>query len=157
MLASIMGVVISMNAGAQPIVKWTDEHGHVHYSDHAPPGHTRVSDVGLPSTAQTGSITPTPTGDAAPASASNDDAAEAAAAAEREQKKRIQQQQEAQRAARKKSDQAVVDRCKADHNTFCNVGADELRKRERLAALMQCANPAACRNVEKLSEAAASQ
>lgn len=32
---------------APQIVKWTDETGHIHFSDHAPSGHTRVTEVSL--------------------------------------------------------------------------------------------------------------
>jgi hypothetical protein len=164
LLAYVLAVtagVVGSNATAQQIVKWTDESGHVHYSDHAPAGHTAVNTV-TPSKTPTGNgAAPTTPRDALDPQyraqqasgaglASEYDAEQEAAAAQRTSKQQHDSQQQAQQAAHKNADQAVIDRCKADHMLNCKDGADAIRQRDHLAAEIQCTNPAACREVERL-------
>jgi hypothetical protein len=148
-----------MAATAQQIVKWTDENGHVHYSDHAPAGHTAVNSVDLPKSAGGGSgpAAHSDTLDPQQPSPSNNgeglasefDAEQAAASTKRAQDQQREAQQQATLAARKKADQAVIDRCKEQHNLNCK-DAKGIREREHLQAQMQCTTPAGCRKVEEI-------
>ncbi len=132
---------------AQNIVKWTDENGQVHYSDHAPPGTTSVG-VALPKAPR---VTETPRSTAtkllvggdnpvAGGTRQNSDMDERttrANVAERELAARQQRYRDAQAAADKKADKETLDNCKANRETYCNKGADAIREREQLNASMQ--------------------
>ena len=141
-------------ARAQAIVKWTDESGHVHYSDHAPPGRTAVSGVStVKSSGLSGSTSAAVPGNALDQQnqlGAAHDAEQAAEDAEHARKLQLEQQQQAAQAARKKADQAVIDRCMADHQINCSDGADAIRQRNHLAAEAQCTTPAGCRQVEQI-------
>lgn len=150
-------------AQAQAIVKWTDDKGQVHYSDHAPPGHTTASAVATMKLKPAEPSAPTLPRDAFDAgnrigpgsgmsSIPPDETQGPISISEQERKRRLAEQQKAANAARQKADKAVIDRCRADHETYCDQGADVIRERDRIRAELQCDNPAACANVRRLSE-----
>lgn len=142
-------------AAAQPIVKWTDESGQVHYSDHAPPGVT-AANVAVqkapralePSVARPATVPLVVTRQANESELSP--AAQAIHAADearrRETAEREKRYRDAQAAAMKQEDKQAVDRCNANHETYCKEGADAIREREQLRVLMEYADVAAERD-----------
>ena len=79
---------VSADDHAPQIVKWTDATGHVHFSDHAPPGHTQVTEVPLNNPMLIGSDSP-PTTQQAPDSRDRVGTANADATAEPEDKRHL--------------------------------------------------------------------
>lgn len=138
-------------AAAQQIVKWTDESGQVHYSDHAPPGATaaKVAVEKAPKAPET-AIASQAT--APPAVTSQSDgsglspAAQAIHAADearrRETADREKRYRDAQAAAFKQEDKQAIDRCNANRETYCKQGADAIREKEQFRANMEYANAA---------------
>jgi Domain of unknown function (DUF4124) len=144
-------------AAAQQIVKWTDESGQVHYSDHAPPGAptVKVAVQKAPKAPEAGASTATQPIMVTPqTSGPGTDPAEAMRAADearrRELADRQQRYRDAQAAALKQADKEAVDRCNANRETYCKRGADVIREREQFHADLEYANAATQR--EKLAD-----
>jgi len=139
---------------AQQVFKWTDENGQVHYSDHAPPGQT-TTNLALPKAPKPSTPVNAP-GAGSPGAADNSSrnqhertpqqAAQGESEADRdrrqseENKKRMFAKLRAnQEAADKAADKAVIDECKANRETYCKGGADQIRERENFKANLQWA------------------
>ena len=133
---------------AQQIVKWTDEQGQIHFSDHAPPGQnaTHVVVPPAPKSVPPSNVAPSRgnsygtrstagSGQTAP-----DSEAERRAAAAKEQQRRWDEQKKAAAEARLKADKAVLAECQANRETYCNQSADAIRKQEHMIAEMQYAD-----------------
>jgi hypothetical protein len=167
--ALLVAVLTPLSVLSEGIVRWVDDQGHVHYSDHAPAGHTPVSSV---------TSAPPPSAPATPAESQSQgnsggnggsnsggpteaDLAtqwELSHRAEQAQKNQASQRQamaDSQKAMKDKVDQAVIAHCKADHENYCNQGADSIRQHEKWQLMSQCADmhnqygapPPACRNI----------
>jgi Domain of unknown function (DUF4124) len=138
--------LVPTSATAQQIVKWTDDQGQIHFSDHAPPGQNATNVVvqkAPKSTAPSTAVRPQTQGNsyvsgagAASAPASDSEAARRAAA-EKEQQRRWDEQNKAAAAARLKADKDLIAQCKANRETYCNQSADAIRKQEHMIAEMQ--------------------
>jgi hypothetical protein len=149
--ALFCGVLTPTPAAAQQIVKWTDESGQVHYSDHAPPGATvaKVAVQKAPKTPETDfartatapmMVTPqTDESGLSPAAAAIHAADEAR---RRETADREKRYRDAQAAAFKQEDKQAIDRCNANRETYCKQGADVIREREQFRASLEYANGA---------------
>ena len=149
--ALFCAVLTSTPAMAQQIVKWTDESGQVHYSDHAPPGAAtaKVAIQKAPAAPETDPASPA-TAPAVITSQSNGSELSPAAAAihaadearRRETADREKRYRDAQAAALKQADKETMDRCNANRETYCKQGADAIREREQFRANMEYANAA---------------
>lgn len=141
-------------ATAQQIVKWTDDQGQVHYSDHAPPGQAAV-DVNIPKAPKV--TLPTNAGIASsplatsggnsggsshspgsPQTASSNEDPRAVAA--REQERKWEEQRKAAAAASAQADKETLERCQADRETYCRDGVAAIRQHEKLQAEQQYLN-----------------
>jgi Domain of unknown function (DUF4124) len=149
-LALFCSVLTPTPAAAQQIVKWTDESGQVHYSDHAPSGATAVkvavqkapmapeADIANPARTQI-VVTPQTNGsELSPAEAMR----AADEARRRESADRQQRYRDTQAAALKQADKETLDRCNANRETYCKQGADAIREREQFRANLEYANAA---------------
>ena len=137
-------------AAAQQIVKWTDESGQVHYSDHAPPGATTATvavqkapkapetDIASPATAPLVVTSQTKGSGMSPA----EEMRAADEARRQELADRQQRYRDAQAAALKQADKETIDRCNANRETYCKQGADVIREREQFRANLEYANAA---------------
>jgi Domain of unknown function (DUF4124) len=150
-LALFCRVLMPTPAAAQQIVKWTDESGQVHYSDHAPPGATTAkvtvqkgpkapeTDIASPATAPIGVTSQSNGSGLSPA-------AEAIHAADEARRRELADRQkryrDAQAAAFKQEDKQAIDRCNANRETYCKQGADVIREREQFRASLEYANSA---------------
>ena len=144
-------VLLPTPAAAQQIVKWTDESGQVHYSDHAPPGATTATvavqkapkapetDIASPATAPIRVTSQSNGSGLSPAAEAMHAADEAR---RRELADRQQHYRDAQAAALKQADKETLDRCKANRETYCKQGADVIREREQFRANLEYANAA---------------
>jgi hypothetical protein len=142
--------LVSTTATAQQIVKWTDEQGQVHFSDHAPPGQNATHVVvekppkstppPAPADQQTqanSSSTRRWSTSHEPGEAAPDSEAARRAAAAQAQQRRWDEQNKAAAAARQKADQDLIAQCKANRETYCNQSANAIRKQEHTIAEMQ--------------------
>ena len=137
-------------AAAQQIVKWTDESGQVHYSDHAPPGATsaKVAVQKAPRAPETdiASSATAPIAVAPQTNGSEQSPAEAMRAADEARRQELADRQkryrDAQAAALKQADKETLDRCNANRETYCKQGADVIREREQFRVNMEYANAA---------------
>ena len=151
--------LVSTTATAQQIVKWTDEQGQVHFSDHAPPGQnaTHVVVEKAPNSTPPAATVPLATAPAAiigqptqgnssvrrwglaaeSSRAAADSEVARRAAAAKEQQRRWDEQNKAAAAARLKADQDLIAQCKANRETYCNQSANAIRKQEHTIAEMQ--------------------
>ena len=144
-------VLTSTPAVAQQIVKWTDENGQVHYSDHAPPGATaaKVAVQKAPKAPET-DFASSATAPIVVTRQTNESglspAVEAIHAADearrRETADREKRYRDAQAAAFKQEDKQAIDRCNANRETYCKQGADVIREREQFRADLEYANGA---------------
>jgi Domain of unknown function (DUF4124) len=135
-------------ATAQQMFKWTDENGQVHYSDHAPPGQT-TTNLPLPKAPRPSKPVNAPgagSPNAADNSSRNQHAAQDESEADRDRRKSEEDKQRMfakmranQQAADKAADQAVIAECRANRETYCKGGADQIRERENLKANLQWA------------------
>lgn len=134
---------------AQQIVKWTDEQGQIHFSDHAPPGQDVTHVVVQKAPKIVPPANPAPRievksygagSGSGPGQMAPDSEAARRAAAAQEQQRRWDEQNKAAAAARLKADQALIAECKANRETYCNQSADAIRKQEHLIAEMQYAD-----------------
>lgn len=137
--------LVPMSATAQQIVKWTDEQGQIHFSDHAPPGQN-ATNVIVQKAPQGTAVGPQTQGNTYMSGAGRtsapapDSEAERRAAAAKEQQRRWDEQNKAAEAARLKADKDLIDQCKANRETYCSQSADGIRKQEHMIAEMQYAD-----------------
>ena len=142
--ALVAWVVAPALATAQQVVKWTDERGQVHYSDHAPPGQATVN-VDLP---KAPTVTPpTNVGVAGPqpatsggASSSPTHTEDPRAEAAREQQRKWEEAKKAAAAASAQADKDTIARCEADRETYCREGVAAIRQHEKAQAVQQYLN-----------------
>lgn len=138
-LLSMTAIVVSNGATAQQIVKWTDESGHVHYSDHAPAGHTSTNSVAVSKAPAAGGTAPAteppPASPDAPRDALDPrlrteqaaqagmamqfDSEQAAAADHARWKREAEEQQRANEQARKKAQQDLLHKCLNERQLNC--------------------------------------
>lgn len=126
---------------AQKIVKWTDANGQVHYSDHAPTDQNAVA-VNVPKSPpppppKPKPVVPVQTDEDAALNAQADAAHQKYLADEAARKKQYADDKKRQEDWQKKYDQSVVDRCKANHETYCNKGAKGIQDEEWLRGVKQ--------------------
>lgn len=149
----LCGALAPARVTAQQIVKWTDEQGQVHFSDHAPPGQT-VADVVLQKAPKTTERTnalvanaPSATGNSysagpgsGPAQTAPSNESQRAAAAAQAQQRKWEELRRSTAAAKQQADKETVARCKADRETYCDQGADAIRKQQHTIAEIQYAD-----------------
>lgn len=138
-----MGVALApLIASAEGIVRWVDDKGQVHYSDHAPPGSSPASVVHA-AAPPADPAAAAALGHALDTAGAPEDGAAATAAVPDPAALSRKRQAEQQRIAedlRKKSDQAAVARCREQHETYCNQGAEAIRQHDKMRELMECAD-----------------
>lgn len=149
--ALFCSVLTPTPTAAQQIVKWTDESGQVHYSDHAPAGAAaaNVAVQKAPKAPETSFSRPTTAPMLVPPQTNESGlspAAQAIHAADearrRETADREKRYRDAQAAAFKQEDKQAMDRCNANRETYCKQGADVIREREQFRANSEFANAA---------------
>ncbi len=149
--ALLCSVLTPTPTAAQQIVKWIDESGQVHYSDHAPPGATaaKIAVQKAPKAPETGFSRPATAPMVVPDQTNESGlspAAQAMHAADearrQETANREKRYRDAQAAALKQEDKQAIDRCNANRETYCKKGADAIREREQFRANLEYANAA---------------
>ena len=125
-------------------MKWTDEQGQIHFSDHAPPGQKaspvvvqKAPPSALPPTAVGSGVVGSRSQVNSAVSGPGDSEAGRRAAAFQAQQRRWNEQNKAAAAARLKADKDLIAQCKANRETYCNQSADGIRKQEHTIAEMQ--------------------
>ena len=115
------------------VMKWTDADGQVHYGDSAPPGVSASQVYVSPARPGRPAVPPRPLATPpSPAPARQLTVAEEREAAAEEGRRRnvegLAALGQVARDTAARNDQEVVARCKAARNTYCNGGAEEVRK-----------------------------
>jgi Domain of unknown function (DUF4124) len=128
-----------MAAGVQ---KWTDAEGNVHYGDAPPPGAaTQSIRVNAPPPGRNPAPAPQPV----PAAAQNPSSARSVAderqahidEVNRRNREGMTAMAEAQARTQALNDKALLDKCRAQRNSYCNEGADAIRQKNYNRELMQ--------------------
>jgi hypothetical protein len=121
-----VGAVAPQFGAAQQIYKWTDSQGQVHYSDHAESGQ-KTTTVAVPQA-------PPASSQAATYGTPNTPPGPAGIMPQFVRNQQAENQYRAQRAAAAKqpaADEALVAKCKADRDTYCN-NMSEIKRQQQL-------------------------